>query len=413
MSAKTPPIAKRATALQASPLRKLAATAEARKKQGVNVYHLNIGQPDLPTHLDFYHSVLDYLPTHKDFFKGVRKFHPHTISYAPSKGLEGPLQAWSTYYKKSGIGFDAKDIVITSGGSEGIIFALEAVCDPDDEVLVFEPFYTNYNSFAALANVKLRPVTLDIKNGFHLPSDAVMRRAITKRTRAILICNPSNPTGTIFTKAELGRLVKIAKQNGLFILSDEVYREFAFERKSYSIMAFPEIRQQAVVLDSASKRFNVCGARIGVVASKNIEVIAAVLKMAMARLSVASIEQEALVPMLNNPKKYTVPIAREFRKRREVVYQGLKQIPNITFSKPEGAFYIIIGLPVDDADRFATWLIQDFQDNNETVLLAPAAGFYATPGKGRREVRLAFMLNSKDLQRSLQIIKLALAEYNS
>ncbi|EKD76266.1 MAG: hypothetical protein ACD_43C00171G0005 [uncultured bacterium] len=413
MKTSIPTIAKRATALQASPLRKLAATAEARKKQGIKVYHLNIGQPDLPTHMDFFHAVLDFLPTHKDFFKGVRKFHPHTIAYAPSKGFDAPLKAWSTYYKKVGINFALEDIVITHGGSEGIIFAFEAVCDQGDEVLVFEPFYTNYNSFADLASVKLRPVTLDIKNGFHLPSDNVINKAITKRTKAILICNPSNPTGTIFSKQELTRLVKIAKQHNLFILSDEVYREFAFQSKHYSIMDFPEIRQQAVVLDSASKRFNVCGARIGVVASKNTDIIASVLKMAMARLSVASIEQEALVPMLLNPKKYTKIMVQEFRKRREVVYEGLKLIPNITFSKPEGAFYIIIGLPIDDADRFATWLINDFQDKNETVLLAPAAGFYATPGKGKREVRLAFMLNTKDLKRSLEIIKLALAEYNS
>lgn len=410
---KPPSISTRAINLQASPLRKLAATAEARKKQGIKVYHLNIGQPDLPTHLDFYHAVLDYLPTHKDFFKGVRKFHPHTITYAPSKGLDDPLEAWSIYYKKVGIQFHPQDIVITSGGSEGIIFALEAVCDPGDEVIVFEPFYTNYNSFADLTNVQLKPVTLDIKTGFHLPSESAIKKVIGKRTRAILICNPSNPTGTIFSKQELARLVRIARQHGLFILSDEVYREFAFQSKHYSIMDFPEIRQQAVMLDSASKRFNVCGARIGVVASKNADVIAAVLKMAMARLSVASIEQEALVPLLKNPKKYTSIMTKEFRKRRDVVYEGLKQIPNITFSKPEGAFYIIIGLPVDDADRFATWMINEFHDKHETVLLAPAAGFYATPGKGKREVRLAFMLNTKDLKRSLELIKLALAEYNS
>lgn len=396
---KTPSISKRATNLQASPLRKLAATAEARKKKGVKVYHLNIGQPDLPTS--------------PDVFKAIKQFKEKTLAYAPSNGIQSALDAWSVYYKKNGIPFEAKDIIITSGGSEGIIFALEAVCDPGDEVIVFEPFYTNYNSFADLANVKLKPVTLDIKTGFHLPSDAAIKQAITKKTKAILICNPSNPTGTIFTKQELGRLVKLAKQYGLFILSDEVYREFDFERKAYSIMAFKEIHQQAVVLDSASKRFNVCGARVGTVASKNAAVIASVLKMGMARLSVATIDQLALIPLLKNPKKYTGVMTKEFRKRREVVYNGLKQIPNITFSKPEGAFYIIIGLPVDDADHFATWMISEFQDKNETVLLAPAAGFYATPGKGKKEVRLAFMLKTKDLQRSLELLKLALAEYNS
>ena len=392
-------ISKRAINLQASPLRKLAATAEARKQKGVKVYHLNIGQPDLPTH--------------PDVFKAVRKFSEKTIAYAASNGLRPALEAWSTYYKKSSINFNPEDIIITSGGSEGIIFALEAVCDPGDEVIVFEPFYTNYNSFADLTGVKLKPVTLDIKTGFHLPSEKEIKKAITKKTKAILICNPSNPTGTIFTKAELARLAKLAKQHGLFVLSDEVYREFAFEGKSHSMMAFKDIEQQVVILDSASKRFNVCGARIGTVASKNKAVIAAVLKMGMARLSVASIEQMALIPLLKNPKKYVGIMTKEFRKRRDVVYEGLKQIPNITFSKPEGAFYIIIGLPIDDADRFAAWMINEFQDRNETVLLAPAAGFYATKGKGKREVRLAFMLNTKDLKRSLELLKLALAEYNS
>lgn len=408
---KIPQISKRAATMQASPLRKLAATAEARKKKGVHVYHLNIGQPDIPTHPDFYHAILGYLPTHKDFYKGIKKYHPKTVAYAPSKGLENALEAWSIYYKKVGINFKAEDIVITTGGSEGIIFALEAVCDANDEVLVFEPFYTNYNSFASLANVKLKPVTLKIEDGFHLPSDAEITKAISKRTKAILICNPSNPTGTIFSKAELARIVKIAKKYNLFVLSDEVYREFAFESKHYSIMDFPEIRQQALVLDSVSKRFNLCGARIGVVASKNQQVIGSIFKMAMARLSVASIEQEALIPMLKNPVKYTRPIAKEFRKRREIVYQGLKKIPGITFSKPEGAFYIIIGLPVKDADHFATWMIDKFQDKKETVLLAPAAGFYATKGMGKSEVRLAFMLKEQDLKRSLDLLRIALEQY--
>lgn len=397
VSSKVPLISKRAIQLQASPLRKLAAAAEARKKAGVHVYHLNIGQPDLPTH--------------PDVFKAVRAYTPKTIAYAPSAGLDGPLQAWSTYYKKQGIQFQSQDIIITSGGSEGIIFAIEAVCDSGDEVIVFEPFYTNYNSFATLTGVKLRPVTLDITDGFHLPSDALIKKSITHRTKAILVCNPSNPTGTIFTKAEMGRLVRIAQRHNLFILSDEVYREFAFERKSTSIMDFPSIRQQAIVLDSASKRFNVCGARVGVVASKNRDVIAAVFKMAMARLSAASIDQEAIVPLLQNPSKYTKPIVKEFKARRDIVYAGLKKIPGITFSKPEGAFYIIIGLPVNDADHFSSWMINTFHDNQETVLLAPAAGFYATPGKGRTEVRLAYMLKAQDLRRSLELLRIALEQY--
>lgn len=392
-----PSIAKRAKELQASPLRKLAGLAEQRKTTGVKVYHLNIGQPDLPTT--------------PDLFKAIHKFSESTLAYAPSNGLPAALEAWSTYYKKSGIPFKPEELIITIGGSEGIIFALEAVCDPGDEVLVFEPFYTNYNAFATLTTIKLVPVTLDIKTGFHLPSVATIEKALTKKTKAILICNPSNPTGTIFTKEELGRLVKVAKKHKLFVLSDEVYREFAFERPAYSIMHFPEIRQQAIVLDSVSKRFNACGARVGVVASHNKEVIAAVLKMGMARLSAATIEQLALIPLLQNPKKYTAPIVKEFKKRREVVYAGLKKIPQLVFSKPEGAFYIIIGLPIKDAEHFSRWMIEEFQDNNETVLLAPAAGFYATPGKGKNEVRLAFMLNTTALKRALELLRLALEQY--
>ncbi|MDP3971030.1 MAG: pyridoxal phosphate-dependent aminotransferase [bacterium] len=394
---KVPPISQRAGNMQASPLRKLASAAEDRKKKGVKVYHLNIGQPDLPTH--------------PDFLKAVRAYKPDTVAYAPSNGLESTLDAWSIYFKRNNIDFKSEDIVVTTGGSEAIIFAMQAVCDPNDEVLVFEPFYTNYNGFASLATVKLKPVTLSIDNGFHLPSDAEIKSKITKRTKAILICNPSNPTGTIFTKQELTRLVKIAKQYNLFVLSDEVYREFSFESKHYSIMNFPEIRNQAIVLDSASKRFNICGARIGVIASKNKDVIAASLKMGMARLSVASIEQQAMLPMLKNPKKYTAPLVKEFAKRRDVVYEGLKKIKGITFSKPEGAFYIVIGLPVKDADIFAEWMIKKFQDKNETVLLAPAAGFYASKGMGKQEVRLAFMLKEKDLKRSLELIGLALEQY--
>lgn len=411
MTITSPTISNRAANMQASPLRKLAATAEARKKTGVTVYHLNIGQPDLPTHEDYYHAVLDYLPTTEDFYTEAKKFHPKTISYAPSQGIEKTMQAWSHYYSTVGIDFAPEEILITSGGSEGIIFALGAVCDSGDEVIVFEPFYTNYNAFASIVDVKLKPVTLDIADGFHLPATEKIEAQITERTKALLICNPSNPTGTIFNKEELQRLVDIAKQHNLFILSDEVYREFAFESECHSIMDFPEIHEQAIVLDSASKRFNLCGARIGTVASKNKEIIGAVFKMAMARLSVASLEQEAIVPMLLNPQKYIAPIVEEFKKRREVVYEGLQAIPNITFSKPEGAFYIVIGLPVDDSDTFAEWMINEFQDNSETVLLAPAAGFYATPGKGKNEVRLAFMLNEEHLRRSLELLKLALDQY--
>jgi aspartate aminotransferase len=392
-------LSRRAESMQSSPIRKLASIAERRKRQGIKVYHLNIGQPDLPTP-----PVV---------FETIRTLQLSTIAYAPSNGLPQAISAWKTYLAHHGLHFNENEIIVTAGGSEAIIFALCTVCDTDDEVIVFEPFYTNYNGFASIANVRLRPVALSIENGFHLPPLEEIERHITSRTKAILICNPNNPTGTIYSRKELENLVTLCLQHNLFLLSDEVYREFAYDAEAISVMDFPEIRDRAILLDSSSKRFNVCGARIGALASHNEQVIQAALKFGMARLSVATIEQLALVPLLNSPEQYTKPIVKEFRRRRDVVYEGLKTIPGVTFYKPEGAFYIVIGLPVEDADDFSRWLIEEYDDRQETVLLAPANGFYASPEKGKNEVRLAFMLNENDLKRSLQILAAALTTYNA
>lgn len=288
---------------------------------------------------------------------------------------------------------------------------MSTICDTDEEIIVFEPFYTNYNGFATLANVKLIPIPLSIQNGFHLPSEEEIEKYITPRTKGILITNPSNPTGTVYSKEELQQLVNLVQKYNLFLLSDEVYREFAYEGEFVSVMDFPEINQQTILLDSASKRFNLCGARIGVLASHNQDVVQAAFKFGMARLSVATIEQLAIIPMLEEPLKYTAPIVEEFRKRRDVVYETLSEIKGVTYYKPEGAFYIVIGLPLKDSEHFARWLIEEFEHNKETVLLAPAQGFYATPGKGTNEVRLAFMLNVDDMKKSLKIIAIALEEY--
>ncbi|MEX0736823.1 MAG: pyridoxal phosphate-dependent aminotransferase [Bacteroidota bacterium] len=388
----------RSRTMQDSPIRKLAATAEARKKQGIKVYHLNIGQPDLPTH-----PVV---------FETIRQLQLSTLAYAPSNGLPQALAAWKTYYDNCGIPLDEKEIIITTGGSEAIIFAMCAICDAGDEIIVFEPFYTNYNGFASIANVRLVPVPLSIRDGFHLPPAEVIERHITSRTKGILICSPGNPTGTIYSREELQLLAKLVKQHNLFLLSDEVYREFAYESPACSVMDFPEIHDRAVLLDSSSKRFNVCGARIGVLASHNKDVVKAAFKFGMARLSVASIEQLALVPLLNSSAQYTRPLVEEFRRRRETVYNGLQTIPGVSYYKPEGAFYIVIGLPVRDSEHFSKWLIEHYAYEGETVLVAPAQGFYATPGKGVNEVRLAFMLKSEDLQRSLTILRAALETYN-
>jgi aspartate aminotransferase len=390
-------ISRRGREVQGSPIRKLASLAEARKKNGVRVYHLNIGQPDLPTP--------------QAVFDAIHGLELKTLAYAPSNGLPQTLAAWKEYFAHHGMSFEENEMIVTAGGSEAIIFALEAVCDSGDEVLVFEPFYTNYNGFATLADVTLRPLSLTIENGFHLPSEEEIERAVTKRTRAILFCNPSNPTGTVYTREELQRLANVAAHHGLFLLSDEVYREFAYDGEVTNIMTFPEVRDRVIVLDSCSKRFNVCGARVGVLACHHPEIISTVLKFGQARLSVATIEQLAVAPLLSDPVPYTTPIVQEFHRRRDAVYEGLAHIPGVTFYKPEGAFYIVIGLPVADSEHFSKWLIEEYSFENETVLLAPAQGFYATRGKGMNEVRLAFMLNVPDLNRALRILAAALETY--
>ncbi len=393
----SPAISSRARSTQDSPIRKLAATAEERKKRGIKVYHLNIGQPDLPTS-----PVV---------FETIRNLKLSTLAYAPSNGLPQALHAWQQYYRTYGIDLSEKEIIVTTGGSEAVVFAMCTLCDYGDDIIVFEPFYTNYNGFASIANVKLNPVALSIRDGFHLPPQGEIEKHITSRTRAILVCNPSNPTGAIFSHEEMSILAGIVKRHNLFLLSDEVYREFAYDMPVSSIMHFHDLSDRAILLDSTSKRFNVCGARIGALASHNEEVVRSAFRFGMARLSVASIEQLALVPLLSSPRTYTQPISDEFRRRRDAVYEGLKEIPGITFYKPEGAFYIMVGLPVSDSEHFTRWLIEEFEYRGETVLLAPGPGFYASRNVGNNEVRLAFMLKVEDLQKALIVLRFALEAY--
>jgi aspartate aminotransferase len=393
----SPSISGRARSTQDSPIRKLSATAEARKQKGIKVYHLNIGQPDLPTP--------------PIVFETIRDLKMSTLAYAPSNGLPQALSAWKTYFRSFGLSLDEKEIIVTAGGSEAIVFAMCAICDYGDDIIVFEPFYTNYNGFASIANIKLNPIPLHIESGFHLPSAEEIEKHITSRTRGILICNPSNPTGTIYSREEMQRLVDIARRRNLYLLSDEVYREFAYDTPVHSVLDFPEIADRSIMLDSTSKRFNVCGARIGALASHNKDIVLSAFRFGMARLSVASIEQLALVPLLTSAKTYTQPIVEEFRRRRDIVHEGLKTIAGVTFYKPEGAFYIIIGLPVKDSEHFAKWLIEEFEYEGQTVLLAPGPGFYATRGSGPNEARLAFMLNGDDLKRALVALRSALEEY--
>lgn len=390
-------ISRRLKYTQFSPIRKLAPYAEAAKNKGIKVYHLNIGQPDFGT------------PS--EIKKVIRNFKGDLI-YAPSEGIDQARAAWQKYYRDFGIDVDKEDIIVTTGGSEAIIFAMTAICDPGEEILVFEPFYPNYAGYASQAGIKLSPVTLSIKNGFHLPNTEKIIKKINKKTRGILVCNPSNPTGTCFTEKELQMIAKIAYKYNLFILADEVYREFVFDGKCYqSLMDFPKIRKQLILLDSASKRFNACGARVGVLVSSNKKIVQNILKLAQARLSVATLEQLAVIPLLLKSKKYIKKLVLEYQARRDVVFNALKKIPGVKCHKPEGAFYIIAKLPIENAEHFSKWLLTSFCDKQETVMLAPAKDFYISKNLGQDEVRIAYVLNQKDLKRAMEILKKAIKKY--
>ncbi|KKR34387.1 MAG: hypothetical protein UT63_C0002G0032 [Candidatus Gottesmanbacteria bacterium GW2011_GWC2_39_8] len=326
-------ISNRGKNMPASPIRKLAPLAVAAKKRGIKVYHLNIGQPDLPTP--------------PEIIESVKNFPEKTLAYAPSEGIDKAVSAWQRYYGNKGVILSKEDIIVTSGGSEAIIFAMMAITDPGDEIIVLEPFYTNYEGFAAMSGINLVPVTLSAENGFHIASKEQIEKKITDKTRGIIICNPNNPTGTLFSENETAMIVDIAKKFGLFILSDETYQEIVFDEKTVTKFSdYPGIEQNLIILDSISKRFNSCGARVGCLASKNTEIIASVLKMGQARLSVATVEQLAAIPLLENSKDYTDQIRIIYEKRRNAVCEGLNKIDGVQFLKPEGAFYLIARLRI-------------------------------------------------------------------
>ncbi len=382
---------------KASPIRGLVNLATEQKKKGVKVHHFNIGQPDLPTH--------------PDFFKEVRKYKEKVVSYAPAQGRREAQEAWSKYFKDTGINYEPDDIIVTQGGVEALFLAQAALLDPGDELLVLEPFYPYYENQAHILGNKVVPITLKLKNGFHLPPMEQMQKKVTKRTKAILFCNPSNPTGTVFTPEEVRTVAKFAKKNNLYIIADEVYREYAFDEPTISMAEIASVRNQVITTDTASKRFNLCGARIGALASHNKEFMKNVFKFAMARESVATIEQLAVVPLLKNSKKYWGPTIKEYKHRRDVVYEELQKIPGIEVHKPEGAFYIIIGLPIKDAPHFAEWLLTDFRYKNTTICVSPAAGFYFSKNKGMNEIRLSYVVSTRVIRESMFILKKALAKY--
>jgi len=394
-------VSKRLKVVPASPIRKLVPYAVAAKKQGVHVYHLNIGDPDIKTP----EVMIDVL----------RNWDKNPIAYDQSQGNPNFLESLKTYYHRLGHTFiDVPYMQVTNGGSEAISMAFFAICNPGEEVLVFEPLYANYNSYAVVNGVTLVAIPTTIKDGFHLPPKEVIEKKITPKTRAILICNPNNPTGTVYTQDEVEMLVSIAKKHNLFLLSDEVYREYTYDGvEQVSLLSYmQDIPNQAIVLDSLSKRYSLCGARLGMLVSLNPDVMAGVLRIAQGRLSSGYIDQTVAATLSEVPDSYIESVQKEYKKRRDVLYDGLRSIPGVVVSKPEGAFYTIVGLPVTDAEDFCKWLLTDFRDNNETIMIAPASGFYATAGKGRNEVRIAYVLNVKAIARSIELLKEALKQYS-
>lgn len=393
-----PSISKRAEEMPASPIRKLVPYAETAKKNGIHIYHLNIGQPDIETPASF----LD----------AVRNASMKIVEYSHSAGNESYRKKLSAYYASHGINADAGEIIITCGGSEAIEFAVLSCFNPGDEIIVPEPFYANYNGFTRMAGVNVKPLRSYIETGFALPPITDFEKAITPRTRGIMICNPGNPTGYLYSETELRALADLVKKHDLFFLSDEVYREFCYDGKKYfSVMHLEGLEQHAVLLDSVSKRYSACGARIGALVSKNKSLMASALKFAQARLSPPSFGQIGAEGALDTPPEYFEKVKSEYVARRDFLIASLNRITGVFCPVPSGAFYCIARLPVDDADKFCQWLLESFSHNSATIMLAPASGFYSTPGAGTNEVRIAYVLNINDLKNAVACLEEALKQY--
>jgi aspartate aminotransferase len=393
-------ISERTKSLKGSPIRRLTPFANAAKKRGINVYHLNIGQPDIPTPASF--------------MEGVRNAKVDVLSYSPAMGIAETIDAMVGYYAELGISLSHDEVIVTIGGSEAFCFALQATCNPGDEVLIPEPFYPNYVGHSTMNGNRVVPIPTRIEDGFHLPPMKEIERLISPRTRAILFSNPSNPTGVGYTYAEIEGLAKLALKHDLFIISDEPYRELMYEGEATSIMSFPEVAQNAILVDSISKRLSACGARIGCLATRNRDVHAAVNKLCQIRLSPPTFEQLGLVAFLKSAdhKRDIAGIVRKFHARRDTLFDALQTIPGVVCRKPEGAFYIFVQFPqIDDSEAFAKYLLTDFQTDGETVMVAPGADFYATPGRGTNEIRVAYVLEEPKLVRAVEVLKAGLAAY--
>ena len=393
-----PKISQKAVDMPASPIRKLVPYADKAKKDGKKVYHLNIGQPDIETP--------------EVALKAIKDFNQKVIEYSHSAGFESYRVGLAAYYQKTGIPVNTEDIIITTGGSEALIFGFMSTCDPGDEVIIPEPFYANYNGFAVTAGLSVVPVASSIESGFALPPVEEFEKKITAKTKAILICNPGNPTGYLYSKEELEKLRDIVKKHDLFLFADEVYREFCYDGAvPFSTMNLEGVDNNVIMIDSVSKRYSMCGARIGALISKNKEVIASALKFGQARLSPPTIDQIASEAALNTPQSYFDNVVAEYVQRRNIMVDGLNSIPGVFCPKPSGAFYCVAKFPVDDAEKFCQWLLEEYQYEGATVMMAPASGFYSTSGSGKNEARIAYVLNQDALKASVKILEEALKVY--
>ena len=395
-----PKISQKGLKMPQSPIRKLVPFAEDAKKRGIKIFQLNIGQPDIKTP----QVALD----------AVKNNDIKVLAYARSEGSETYREKLAAYYKQNNIYVGANDIIVTTGGSEALSFTIGSITDAGDEIIIPEPFYANYNGFSTANNTKVIPIVSSIDDGFALPAIEGFEKLITSRTKAILICNPGNPTGYLYSKEEIEKLKALVLKHDLFLIADEVYREFVYDGNTHnSVMSLDGLDQHAIMIDSVSKRYSMCGARIGCVVSKNKEFIQTILKFAQARLSSPTYALMASEAALETPQSYFDEVIVEYVARRDILISELNKIPNLKVSTPQGAFYCIAELPVTDADDFAQWMLEKFEHNKETIMVAPASGFYSTLGSGKNQIRIAYVLNKESLIRSVELLKLALEQYNS
>jgi len=396
-----PTISFKGKSMPESPIRKLVPYAEKAKKNNIKIFHLNIGQPDIKTP--------------KVALDAIKNNAIEVLAYSRSEGSDEYRIKLANYYQNNNIDVTKDDIIVTTGGSEALLFAMGTIADYGDEIIIPEPFYANYNGFSTASGVKVVPVNSHIENGFALPDISEFEKLITSKTKAILICNPGNPTGYLYSKEELEKLAIIVKKHDLFLIADEVYREFVYDKADvhYSVLNNFGLEDHAIIIDSVSKRYSMCGARVGCIVSKNKEVMQTAMKFAQARLSPPTYAQIASEAALSTPQSYFDDVIIEYKARRDTLIEELQKIDGVMVSKPKGAFYCVVQLPIEDADDFAQWILEDFEDNGESIMVAPASGFYSTPGLGKNQIRIAYVLKKEDLIRSVEILKIALEKYKN